>query len=130
MFLYDPASQLILSFRRSGELHCLVYSDFNKAVKQAAPAFGLDEAWFDAQSIRMSAPTVARAARLLVPDCMRMGRWKSIPAALLYQEQSTTLNNTILSIVSNPTLFTYEDILLARLLASRTPSTSSRGQRF
>ena len=114
-----------LSFRRNNVLHCLLYSHIKSAVKAAAPVFGLDEAWFDTQSIRMSAPTIARAARLPVPDTMRMGRWKSMPAALLYQEQSTALNNTMLSVVSNPTLFTSEDILLARLLASRTSAAPS-----
>ena len=80
------ADDPFLSFRRSGELICLLYSDIKTAVKQAAPVFRLNEAWFNTQSIRMSAPTIARAARLPVPDCMRMGRWKSMPAALLYQE--------------------------------------------
>ena len=124
------ADDPFLSFRSSNELSCLLYSDIKKAVKQAAPVFGLNAAWFDTQSIRMSQPTIARAARLPVSDCMRMGRWKSLPAALLYQEQSTALNNTILSIVSDPTLFTSEDIVLARLLASRTSSDNPRVRRF
>ena len=124
------ADDPFLSFRHSGELICLLYSDIKTAIKQAAPVFGLNAAWFDTQSIRMSQPSIARAAGLPVSDCMRMGRWKSLPAALLYQEQSTTLNNTILSIVSDPTLFTSEDVVLARLLASRTPSASPRVRRF
>ena len=124
------ANDPFLSFRRNGELSCLLYSDIKAAVKQAAPVFGLQEAWFDTQSIRMSQPTIARAARLPVSDTMRMGRWKSLPAALLYQEQSTALNNTILSVVSDPTLFTSEDIVLARLLASRTPAASPHVRRI
>ena len=56
--------------------------------------------------VRMSAPTIARAARLPAPDVMHMERWQSMPSALLYQKQSTALNNTIL-------LFTTEGILLS-----------------
>ena len=73
------ADDPFLSFRRMGVLTCLLYSDGKKAIKQAAPIFGLNEAWFDTQSIRMSVPTMARAARLPVPDVMRLGRWKSRP---------------------------------------------------
>ena len=135
MFLWSKhstrnAADPFLSFRRMGALTCLLYSDVKKAVKQAAPLFGLNEAWFDTQSIRMSVPTIARAARLPVPDVMRLGRWKSMPAALLYQEQSTELNNTILAIVNNPQLFTTEDIVLSRLLASRTLDSQPNVRRY
>ena len=135
IFLWSKQSTRIdvdpfLSFRHMGTLTCLLYSDIKKAVKQAAPIFGLNGAWFDTQSIRMSVPTMARAARLPVPDVMRLGRWKSMPAALLYQEQSTELNNTILSIVNNPRLFTTEDILLSRLLASRTVASQPTVRRY
>ena len=53
------ADDPFLSFRHSGELICLLYSDIKTAVKQAAPVFGLNAAWFDTQSIRMSQPTIA-----------------------------------------------------------------------
>jgi hypothetical protein len=66
----------------------------------------------------MSGLTIALAANLSVPNIMRVGRWKSLPAPILYQEQSTALNNHILSVINNPTLFTSEDILLSRVLAS------------
>ncbi len=74
--------------------------------EQAATVFGLDAAWFDTHSLRMSAPTIARAANVLTTTIMSMGRWKLLPASLLYQAQSTQLNNSILSIVNNTTLFT------------------------
>ena len=57
--------------------------------------FGLDEAWFDTQSIRMSAPTIARVAYAPTTAIMHMGRWKLLPAAMRYQEQSTELNDSI-----------------------------------
>ena len=37
---------------------CFLYADIKVAVKQAASVFGMDESWFDIQSIQMSAPTI------------------------------------------------------------------------
>lgn len=123
-------SDPFLSFRADGQLTCLMYTDIKSAVKQAATVFGLNQAWFDTHSIRMSALTIARAARLSTTNIMSMDRWKSVPASILYQAQSTQLNNTILSIVNNPTLFTSEDILLSRVLASRNQPSISNVRRF
>jgi hypothetical protein len=78
----------------------------------------------------MSAPTIARAAHVSTTNIMSMNRWKSLPASLLYQAQSTKLNNSILSIVNNLTLFTTEDIVLSRVLASRNNSSTSSVRRF
>jgi hypothetical protein len=90
----------------------------------SANHFGLNSQWFNTHSIRMSAPTIARAANLSNTNIMKMGRWKSLPAPVLYQEQSTAVNDHIMAVVSNPTLFTAEDIQLSRVLASRTASSS------
>jgi hypothetical protein len=112
-------SDPFLSYRNAGILKCLLYSDIQKAVKSAAKHFGLSEQWFNTHSVRMSAPTIAIAAQVPMNNVMRMGRWRSVPSAVLYQEQSTVLNNTILSLVSDRSLFTSDDIKLSRLLASR-----------
>jgi hypothetical protein len=78
----------------------------------------------------MSAPTIARDAKVSVTNIMKMGRWKSLPAPVLYQEQSTKLNDHILAVVNNPTLFTAEDIQLSRVLASRNTPKHSNVRRF
>ena len=78
-----------LSYRVRGQLFCLLHSHIQAAVKSSAAHFGLSATWFNTHSIRMSGPTIARAANLSVPNIMRMGRWKSLPAPILYQEQST-----------------------------------------
>jgi hypothetical protein len=119
-----------LSYRADGQLKCLLYKDIQFAVKQAATVFGLDATWFDTHSLRMSAPTLARTAHVSPTNIMSMGRWKSLPASLLYQSQSTQLNNSILSIVNNPTLFTTEDILLSRVGASNSESSTSTVRQF
>jgi hypothetical protein len=113
-----------LSFRVQDRLTCLLYADIQAAVKLSADNFGLNNKWFNTHSIRMSAPTIARAANLSNTNMMKMGRWKSLPAPVLYQEQSTAVNDHILAVVNNPTLFTAEDIQLSRVLASRTASSS------
>ena len=113
-----------LSFWVQDKLMCLLYTDIQAAVKASADYFGLDKKSFKTQSIRMSAPTIARTAKLSVPNIMKMGRWKSLPAPLLYQEKSTALNDHILAVVNNPTLFTVEDVQLSRVLASRNASSS------
>ena len=69
-----------LSYRVRGHLFCLLYSHIQAAVKSSAAHFGLSAEWFNTHSIRMSGPTIARAANLSVPNIMRMGRWKSLPA--------------------------------------------------
>ena len=112
-------SDPFLSYRHAGTVKCLLYSDVQQAVKSAAKHFGLSEQWFNTHSVRMSAPTIAIAAKVPITNIMRMGRWRTVPSAVLYQEQSTVLNNTILSLVSNRSLFTSDDIKLSRLLPSR-----------
>jgi len=119
-----------LSFRVQDRLTCLLYTEIQVAVKSSAAHFGFDTTWLNTHSVRMSAPTIARAANLSITNIMKMGRWKSLPAPILYQEQSTALNDHILAVVNNPTLFTAEDIQLSRVLASRNTSKQAIVRRF
>ena len=85
--------------------------------------------WLDIL-VRMSAPTIAAAAKAQTKIILQMGRWASEPSALLYPHQSTAANNNMLSIVSDPTLFTSDDILLSRVLASRAPGHQPTIRRY
>jgi hypothetical protein len=114
-------SDPFLSFRSNQILNRLLYNNIQSALKSSAKHFNLDEAWFNTQSIRMSVPTIARAAREPTTTILHMGRWKSVLSSMKYQEQSTAVNDHIVSIASNPTYFTTEDILLSRKLAARAP---------
>jgi len=71
----------------------------------------------------MSAPTIARATNVSPTLIQHMGRWQTLPASMKYHEQSTRLNDSVLSMVSDPTLFTAEGVRLTQLLASRTSCT-------
>jgi hypothetical protein len=58
-----------------------------------------------------------------------MGRWKTVPSSMKNQEQSTAVNDHIVSIASNPTYFTTEDSFLPQTLAARVPSSKQSEQR-
>ncbi len=103
----------------------LLYKTIQSALKSSAKHFSLDEAWFNTHSIWMSVPTIARAVREPTTTILHMGRWKTVPSSMRYQEQSTSVNDHIISIASNPTYFTSEDILLSRTLASRAPRSKT-----
>jgi hypothetical protein len=80
------SSDPFLSYRNDRGLNCLLYKDIKLAVKESAAVLGLDKAWFDTHSVRMSAPTIARAVHAPTTVIMHMGRWQSLPAAMKYQE--------------------------------------------
>jgi len=71
----------------------------------------------------MSVPTIARAAREPTTTILHMGRWKTVPSSMKHQEQSAPVNDHIISIASNPTYYTAEDILLSLTLAARAHSS-------
>jgi hypothetical protein len=122
-------SDPFLSFRSNSTLHCLLYKNIQSALKASAQHFHMDEAWFSTHSLRMSVPTIARAAREPTSTILHIGRWKSVPSSLKYQEQSTAVNDHIISIANNPNYFTTEDILLSRTLAAPTHSSNQTVQR-
>ena len=112
-------SDPFLPFRSNRTLNCLLYKNIQSALKSSAKHFNLDEAWFNTHSIRMSVPTIARAAREPTTTILHMGRWKTVPSSMKYQDRPTAVNDHIISIAGNPTYYTAEDILLSRTLAAR-----------
>ena len=62
-----------LSFSSFGKLRYLLYCDIQTTVKSSASHFGLSETWFNTQSIRMSAPTIARTAKVPIPNIIVWG---------------------------------------------------------
>jgi len=95
-------SDPFLSSRADHIINCLLYKPIQSALKSSAKHFNLDEAWFNTQSIRKSVPTIARAAREPTTTILHMGRWKTVPSSMKYQEQSTAVNDHIISIVTLP----------------------------
>ena len=124
LYRWATTSNSQLSFRSNKTLNCLLYKTIQSALKSSAKHFNLDEAWFNTQSIRMSVPTIARAAREPTTTILHMGRWKTVPSSMKYQEQSTAVYDHIVSIASNPTYFTTEVVLAAR--APRSKESAQR----
>jgi len=91
-----------LSFRVQDRLTCLLYKDIQAAVKLSEDYFGLDRKSFNTQSIRMSAPTIARAAKVSVTIIMKMGRWKSLSVPVL-----KTIIWSITQLCLPPKIFNY-----------------------
>jgi hypothetical protein len=90
-----------LSYRMNDRLNCLLYKQIQSAVQSAAQHFGLIGNWFNTQSIRMSAPTIAASVNAQTKIILQMGRWASEPSALLYQHQSTAVNSSMLSVIQH-----------------------------
>jgi hypothetical protein len=93
-----------------------VYKTVHTAIARCASDFGFDPQWFKPHSIRMSAPTVLRAAGGDDGEILTFGTWKQVPTSLIYQGTSTKNNNRWLRAISNTELFTAADISLTRLL--------------
>ena len=121
-------SDPFLSFQSNKTLNCLLYKNIQFALKSSAKHFNLDETWINTHSIRMSVPTITRAAQEPTTTILQMGRWKTVPSSMKYQEQSTAVNDRIISIASNPTYYTAEDILLSRTMAARADKTKTTVQ--
>ena len=89
--------------------------DIKVAVKSSAAHFGLDTTSFNTHSIRMSAPTIARAANLSVANIMKMGRWKSLPAPVISWRSSIT------RLCSPPKIFNFPGYWLRETLRQNNP---------
>ena len=63
-----------------------------------------------------------------IRDFIMMCRWKTVLSSMKYQEQSTAVNDHIISIAGNQIYYTAEDILLSRTLAARVNKTKTTVQ--
>jgi hypothetical protein len=107
-----PEDPLLSHRTTAGRLQCLTYKAFQATIKDCAVAFGFNPDWFNPHSVRMTAPTVLRAAGGTDLEVMLLGRWKGAPTTLTYQASSTANNNRMLQLLTNSKLFTSEDITL------------------
>jgi hypothetical protein len=77
----------------------LRYEIMQQIVKDAAVYFGFSPKKFGCQSLRSGGATLLRAVRASDSEIMMMGRWKSMPACLGYQEQSTNTHDRLLKVL-------------------------------
>jgi hypothetical protein len=119
LFLWAKCAQLgpfdfFLSYRQlCGTRKVLSYLRMTTVVKEAAFHFGFNPDNFSCYSLRVGAASLLRAAGASDGDICLMGRWKSLPSCLIYQEASTQAHDLMLGMLLSRGVFTERDILLA-----------------
>jgi hypothetical protein len=90
----------------------LWYRDFHDTIRSAAGHFGFDYRQFGCQSLWSGGATQLRAAGADDGLICLMGRWKSLPACLGYQETSTRAHDRMQTLLMTPGLYTNRDLHL------------------
>ena len=119
-----------LSFRpKSGAAsQILSYRAFGTHIKTLARQFQLDPNFFSCYSLRVGGASLLRAAGASDGFIMLMGRWKSLPACLGYQENSTSAQDMMMQMLTSRDLFTERDIALASTLIPQVTDAAVRSQ--
>ncbi|KAJ1433660.1 hypothetical protein B484DRAFT_326644 [Ochromonadaceae sp. CCMP2298] len=89
----------------------LSYDTFASVVKKTASKFGFDPSNFGCHSLRIGGTSLLCAAGASDMNICLMGRWKSLPACLGYQEVSTATHDRMLNLLST-NAYTPRDIHL------------------
>jgi hypothetical protein len=88
------ASPTVPGFREN-----LKYVDFQRVIKLAAEGQGFVPDRFGAHGLRVGGASLLRAAGATDGEIMLMGRWRSLPACLGYQEVSTATHDRMLDML-------------------------------
>jgi hypothetical protein len=95
----------VLGFRDA-----LSYAHMTREIKQMAEEFGFAPKRFGCHGIRVGGASLLRAAGAPDSLIMLIGRWKSLPACLGYQEASTATHDMLLSVLLTRGLYTARDV--------------------
>jgi hypothetical protein len=90
----------------------LRYKDFTAVVKHAAMQAEFAPNRFGCQGLRVGGETLLRAAGATDGEICLMGRWKSLPACLGYQEVSTATHDRMLDMLLRSGAYSDRDIRL------------------
>jgi hypothetical protein len=88
----------------------LCYDVMQKTIKEMAVAFGFSPERFGCHGLRIGGACLLRAAGAKDTFILLMGRWKSLPACLKYQEASTADYDRMLSLLCTMGLYTSRDL--------------------
>jgi hypothetical protein len=88
----------------------LLYRNFHELLQRTAAYFGFEGTQFGCQSLRVGGATLLRAAGADDGLICLMGRWRSLPACLGYQEISTAAHDRMSSLLLTPGIYTTRDI--------------------
>jgi hypothetical protein len=108
-------SDCMLSWPNGGSIvprDSLMYADFTKVVKYAASLYDFAPDLFGGHSLRVGGATLLRAAGATDGEICLMGRWKSLPSCLGYQEVSTATHDRMLNMLLTTGAYTNRDIRL------------------
>jgi hypothetical protein len=101
----------------------LWYKDMTASIKKAARFFGFDDKQFSCHGLRVGGATLLRAAGADDGYICLMGRWRSLPACLSYQEVTTHAHDQMAALLFTPGIYTSRDLRLQYSL----PRFSSEG---
>jgi hypothetical protein len=90
----------------------LWYRDFHEIIKHTAKRCGFDPSHFGCHGMRVGGATLLRAAGADDGLICLMGRWKSLPACLSYQEVSTAAHDQMSRMLLTPGYSTTRDLRL------------------
>jgi hypothetical protein len=90
----------------------LWYRDFHGIIKHTAQRCGFDPSHFGCHGLRVGGATLLRAAGADDGFICLMGRWKSLPACLSYQEVSTEAHDRMSRMLLSPGYYTARDLRL------------------
>jgi hypothetical protein len=90
----------------------LVYKDMTASIKKAARFFGFDDKQFGCHGLRVGGATLLRAAGADDGYICLIGRWRSLPACLSYQEVTTRAHDQIAALLFTPGIYTSRDLRL------------------
>lgn len=109
-----------LSYRRNtlDPPRVISYRGLSKVIKETAVHFGFEPTFFSCYSTRIGGASLLRAAGASDGFILLMGRWKSLPVCLGYQDSSSAAQDLMMKMLTSKHLFTEDDI---RLAATRLP---------
>jgi hypothetical protein len=108
------STDYLMSFRATREAPSvwLTYERVKRLIKGCAAHFGLNPKNFGTYSARVGGACTLRAGGASDSTIQMMGRWKSMDSCLTYQESSMREYDSVQRILSDPTVFTAEDVRL------------------
>ncbi|KAJ1405093.1 hypothetical protein B484DRAFT_337927 [Ochromonadaceae sp. CCMP2298] len=116
------------STRQPSTRDCLLYRDFHDIIKRTAAHYDFDSTQFGCHGVRVGGATHLRAAGADDEFICLMGRWRSLPACLSYQEVSTAAHDRMAALLMTPGVYTTRDLRLQYVLPQLTHGAATHPQ--
>jgi hypothetical protein len=120
-----PADYFFSYRSADGSYHPLTYRMMTDTIKACAEQFGFDARLFATHSLRIGAASTLRANEAPNELIQLLGRWRSTPVSLDYQDRSSASYDLLLQLLLAPGMFSEQDIRLGRILPQHQPARAS-----